>query len=124
MPLHEATLYVLPDEFAWTLKELDLPPPDYGKPHRYQIIDVIRNDRLVEYRVDLGLSSEHHADQFNIIGGYVDDRGRGHAFHSVAELQEIAEQMRERPADDPGNTIDFEQAFHDEADRRRRLLTA
>ena len=128
MALVEATFAIRADEPAWSLRELNLPTPDSRGRHRYQIIEVVRQDKLVEWRADLGSESAFHARQFNILGGYVDERGRGHVFHSVAELQDMAIEMRERPQLDDAELWqepmrDWEQAYHDEADRRRHVAS-
>ena len=53
MSLLPATLEVSYDELAFNLSELIQPAP-VGVPRRFQIILVIRNDALAEYRIDLG----------------------------------------------------------------------
>ena len=122
--LATATLTLRPDEPAWSLREVNLPRPDFHGRHRYQIVSVVRNDKLVEWRGDLGPAGNFSARQFNIIGGYVDERGRGHVFHSVAELQDMAAEMRQRPQDiyadrEPEPLADWEQAYHDLKDAEK-----
>ena len=61
------------DDPAWSLKELNLTPSDYGPKRKYQIIEIVRNDRLVEHRTDMGsVASFGDTKQLNIIGGTVD----------------------------------------------------
>jgi len=122
--LVEGTFAIRPNEPAWSLREANLPTPDFHGRHRYQIVSVVRNDKLVEWRGDLGPEENFAARQFQILGGYVDERGRGHVFHSVAELQEMAAEMRGRPQDiyaarEPEPLADWEQAYHDLKDAEK-----
>ena len=96
MSLLPATLEVSYDEPAFHLSEL-VQPSSLGAPRRFQIILVIRNDDLAEYRIDLGPASDFTAPEFRIPGGIVDDStGRGEILHTVGELKDIAIEMRER----------------------------
>jgi len=96
MPLLPATLEISYDELAYSLSELIQPSP-LGAPRRFQIILVIRDNDLAEYRIDLGPSSDFTAPEFRIPGGIVDDStGRGEILHTVGELKDIAIEMRER----------------------------
>ena len=88
------------DEPAWSLQEMNLAPPDYGPKRRYQIIHVVRNDRLVEHRTDMGPATAFgDTKQLNIIGGTVDDDGRGHVWETVASLLDYADSLRGRRFD-------------------------
>ena len=96
MPLLPATLEISYDELAYSLSELIQPSP-LGAPRRFQIILVIRDNDLAEYRIDLGPSSDFTAPEFRIPGGIVDEiTGRGEILHTVGELKDIAIAMRER----------------------------
>jgi hypothetical protein len=96
MPLLPATLEISYDELAYSLSELIQPSP-LGAPRRFQIILVIRDNDLAEYRIDLGPSSNFTAPEFRIPGGIVDEiTGRGEILHTVGELKDIAIEMRER----------------------------
>src|SRR3990167_2698548 len=120
--LATATLTLRRDEPAWSLREVNLPTPDSRGRHRYQIIEVVRSDKLVEWRKDLGDAANFSAQQFQIMGGFVDERGKGHVYESVASLQDIADDMREEP-DRPEamkTEAQWSQAYHDERDRRKR----
>ena len=127
MTLSIATITLRRDEPAWDLREMNLAPPDYGPPHRYQIIHVVRNDKLVEHRTDMGLASAFgDAKQLNIIGGTVDDNGRGHVWETVASLMDYADNLRGRRYDwddIPAMTVDdYANAFEDEQDKQKRRL--
>jgi hypothetical protein len=94
MSLLPATLEVSYDEPAFNLSELIQPTP-IGAPRRFQIILVIRNDALAEYRIDLGPASAFTTPEFRIPGGVVDEiTGRGEILHTVGELKDIAIEMR------------------------------
>lgn len=129
MEIIAQTLAVRMNEPCAELREVNLKTPDQKSFHRYQIIKVVRDDKLVEFTHDLGDAREHTADQFRIPGGFVDEAGKGHIFHNVAELVDGAEYLRNRTPDEmpfvlPDKPmIDFENAYHDEADRRRRLAS-
>ena len=98
MSLLPATLEVSYDELAFNLSELIQPVP-VGAPRRFQIILVIRNDALAEYRIDLGPASDFTIPEFRIPGGIVDEStGRGEILHTVGELKDIATAMHEREA--------------------------
>lgn len=126
MPLLEtATLAISPDEHAWSLRELNLPAPDFKGKRRFQIIEVVRGDRLVKWQHDMGPAKSFKANQFNLVGGFVDEQGRGHCFHSVAELREMADELRERKElpdvvdSEPVTAEKWLQAYEDEKDRKR-----
>ena len=108
------------------LQEMNLPAPDFKGRWRWQIIKVVRQDRLWEWRRPLGPEGQFAARQFNILGGYVDEQtGRGETWETVGSLMDMADEMRDPNRgvvrDNPDVvTRDWQQAFHDEAERRRR----
>jgi len=89
------TTYIAQDEPCFLLCEMNLKSADQTKRRRYQIIYVIRDDKIAEYREDIGPASK--IDQFRIPGGAIED-GRIHIEHTVAELKEIADIMRDKPS--------------------------
>ena len=97
MPNHlrPSTLVIDKDEPCFNLSELNQlsPPPDQAL-HRFQIILVVRNDRLAEYRQDLGPTSKYTRPEFRIPGGVEVGHGRVEILHTVAELQEVADHLR------------------------------
>lgn len=90
--LMPAAVVVLPDEAAYGLSEVNLLGPwveGVGETmRRYQIIYVNRDDRLAEYREDLGLASDFDAITFRIPSLWE---------HTVGELKDIATDLRNRP---------------------------
>ena len=73
-------------EKAVGLLELHEQSPGSRGFHRYQIIHVVRDDRVAEFRRDLGLAKNFkNVRQFRIPGLLE---------HTVDELMDIAEEMR------------------------------
>ena len=87
---------------------------------RYQLLKVVRNDRLVTAYVYLGPSASFKADQFNMIGGWVDDTGRGQAVHTVGELQAGADELRSRPPRRELEPLDLQTGFRNQIEERGR----
>ena len=113
---------VSPDELSLGLVEDDRTPPGKGK-RRFQVITVVRNDRLANWVYDLGPAKGFLAHGFSIPSGQVLPDGRIDAWHTVAELREIADKLRESKKDDmfdPAPSMDWTQAYQDEMDRLRR----
>jgi len=73
------------DEKAWSLKERNLVRAPSFTLNRYQIITVNRGDKLAEWWDDLGPVKNFTAPELDIPSLWE---------HSVAELQEIAEEKR------------------------------
>lgn len=90
------TKAVFRDEWCWYLGEFELPSRSGKSKSRYQLLRVIRADRLATAYIYLGPAKSFTADQFQMIGGIVEN-GRGQAFHTVAELQDGADVLRGRP---------------------------
>lgn len=89
------TLWIRRDEPCLLLAELNLKTPDQRGFRRYQVLIVVRNDRPAEFRIDLGPVTRE--EQLRILG-CVQSGGERHieVLHTVEELQEIAEYMRNR----------------------------
>lgn len=130
MALLEATMVISEDEWCYGLREDVLRPAGLDGPHRYQRIKVVRHDRLVEWRDDMGPADAYKATpnggrQFFIPSGQTLPDGKIEMWHRVWELREMADRLRNAREDRWPDivTTDWEQAFHDEADRRRREAT-
>ena len=87
---------------------------------RYQLLKVVRNDRLVTAYVYLGFAKKFQADQFHMLGGWVDETGKGQAFHTVGELQEGADEIRSRPPRRELEPWDIQTAFQNVVEERGR----
>ena len=93
--IETATIAVSLDEPAFELKELNLQGPPAKGWRRYQLIRVVRSDRLATFKEDLGPAKDFTVDQFQIPAWVMDDiTGRGEIFHTVGQLREIADTMR------------------------------
>jgi len=88
MLLAQGTDYVLDNELALGLFEMNLQSPYSKGFHRYQIIHVIRNDKPAEFRRDMGTAKKNKVDQFRIPSFMV---------HTVRELMDMADDMRGNP---------------------------
>lgn len=91
------TKAVRDDEPCFFLGEFNLPSRSGKSRVRYQLLRVVRSDHLETAYVYLGPARKFAADQFQIVGGLVNEDGRGQAFHTVAELQDIGNELRSLP---------------------------
>ena len=74
-----------------------------GTWRRWQTIWVIRDDKTVPMMRDMGPKENFTADQFCVVGGGKDYyTGRIWIEHTVAELLEMAEDIRNEPFDKTG----------------------
>lgn len=87
------TTYIKRDEYAVSLSEMDLLAPDFKSKHRYQLIYVIRDYNLAEYRTDLGPANSA-TPPFRIMGAAIDG-SKIYFEHTVAELLDMADALRE-----------------------------
>ena len=117
--LVSAAIEVHLDEPAFNLVEMNLQAPDSSGWRRYQIISVVRGQRLAEYREDLGAAKDFTADAFRIPGGVWEAATRRmEVLHSVGELREVAEAIRLGPTVRPEITPrDLVSEYHDHVDR-------
>jgi len=123
---------VSPDEKAYALIELNLTPYSFSKGgkkfrpksfsgmRRYQIVIVNRGDRLAEYHRDLGDAGIFAVGPLRIPSLWE---------HTVAELQEIADNVRSRVNEDRSVMAELQgrstlkrdaMAFFEELHKRRR----
>lgn len=128
-----ATTTIHSDEQAFMLWEGNeqIPFTD-SDVHRIQRIGVVRGDRLVEWRDDLGDAAQWpHARTVFLLGGQIHHTGRGEAFETVGRLREIAEEMRLRTKAEWDEPYGFDQdehrdwkaEYHNERERRATTHT-
>lgn len=98
MSIYLGTDHVLGYEPCYGLYELNLQSPGSKGFHRYQIVIVARNDKLYEFRRDMGLASSHSSIQFRIPGAIENERGQAEILHNVSEMQDLADMMRNEPS--------------------------
>ena len=87
--LIQGTTYILGNEKALGLYEMNLQSPGSRGFRRYQIVHVIRNNMPAEFRIDLGKAKKFKANQFRIPAMME---------HTVDELKDMALWLRENPA--------------------------
>lgn len=114
------TKAVFRDEPCWYLGEYNLPSKSGKSRSRYQLIRVVRNDRLETAWVYLG-PARKFGDQFQMIGGYMEN-GRGYAVHTVAELQDGADEIRGRDPRREVEPTDLQGAFIQRAEQKKEVL--
>lgn len=119
-----ATHAVKMEEPCFLLTEQNLQRPDSRGWRRYQIMYVVRNDRLAEFRKDLGPARSFSTEVFRILGGVRDEQtGRIHILHTVGELVDIAEFFRaglhHPPQIEPSDLIG---GYHRHQEERRRRV--
>ncbi len=93
MKLLYGTTFIEESEPCMGLYEINLMAPDNKAFHRYQIINVMREDRPAEYREDMGLAKNCKADQLRILGG-VTIEGKFYIEETVGRLRLMADQLR------------------------------
>ena len=114
--LIQGTNIIFPDELAWNLSEVNLPAPDYGERHRYQIITVLRGDTLKDHHIDMGRAKNFTAGQFRVPGIGV---------HTVVELQDIADYLRsEKPRMPEALVLDIFKGYENHYEKKRSLTHA
>ena len=123
-------LNVHPNEGALMLAEVNKVDPSFKQMRRLQFIKVVRGDKVLTYEQDLGPAENFIGNQFHIPGGAVDEvTGKGNVWHSVGELQGMAEELRHRDstkwAEDQGYDMtvgspsEWQDEYLKEADRRK-----
>ena len=96
--LEIATSYVLNDEPALGLSEVNLVSPETHQWHRYQIIRVVRDDKVAEYREDMGPSKNFTDCQRLIPGGAIDPSTKKmYIEETVGSLRTYSQQMKDKP---------------------------
>lgn len=91
-PIDCLTQVVKEDEPCWGLYELDMQSPNSRGFHRYQILQVVRNYKMAEVWVDMGLAKKWR--------GVIQARIPSYLLHTVGECIEMARDMRENPSFD------------------------
>jgi hypothetical protein len=90
---------------------------------RYQLIRVMRNDTSVEFTRKLGKSKNFVGSQFNIPGGCKDEvTGRWFIEHTVGELIDMANYLRERPLPKPQGTDLLGQWAREQEEKKKLIV--
>lgn len=117
------TTEVFSDEPCFFLAEENRLSEDSKSMCRYQLLKVVRNDTLVTAYVNLGPADNFEADQFTMLGGTIDENGRGEAVHTVGELQDGAAEIRSRKPRRELEPWDLQSAFQNHVEERSRQAT-
>ena len=118
------TRLVCRDEPAFYLGEFILPSKSGKSKSRFQLIRIVRDDRLVTAYIYLGPAAKFPADQFQMLGGWVNEDGRGQAVHTVAELQDGADELRGRAVRREMAPVPLQDLFIRRADQKKEVVNA
>lgn len=118
--LDAVTRAVRDDEACFFLGEFNLLSRSGKSRSRYQLLRVVRVDRLVTAYVYLGPAKKYAADQFQMLGGVVNEQGRGQAVHTVGELQDGADRIRNDPPRRELQGSDLPKAWRNHVEERGR----
>lgn len=111
------------DEPCFGLFELVQQSPGSKGFRRYQILLVVRDDRVSEFRRDLGPASSFTAPEFRIPGGVREGR-KIYIEHTVGELADIADLQRNGYFDQPEIVpTDLIGGYHDHVDQVKKHRT-
>ena len=116
------TYEVFPDEPALLLIERPEVAPDHSGWRRYQSIFVVRGDGLGKYMEDMGPADLHVAPSFDIPGGdpALEQISTGD-WHTVAELMEMADELRAKPVYREIEPSDLQGAFQNMVEEKKRM---
>ena len=120
--LWPVTLVIRQDEPCFNLSELNqLCEPPNQRLHRYQVLLVVRDDRLAEHRRDLGPAAGFTRPEFRVPGGVSLGGGKIEILHTVAELQEVADHLRHERWSLPFQPADLAQEYYEYIDQSARV---
>ncbi len=94
--LLDRELGIWQDEPCYYLEELNLDSPNGTGLRRYELLTVVRNDGLAQYKREMGSANAFNVNQFRVRGGLTDpSTGNIEIYNTVAELREIADMHRD-----------------------------
>ena len=125
-PVRGATKHVRRDELAYYLSEINLPGRPGEGHHRYQIIGVIRNDKLCDCHIDMGPVTKFPGiDQLRIITAVIISNNRTEALHTVEEAMRMADSLRAVQVDkSEWPILDLMAGYQEHEERKRRKKLA
>ena len=114
------TTFANPDEAAYALVECNLMSPKPGAGwHRYQLIYVLRDDHIAEFRRDMGKRKNFETMEFRIPALWE---------HTVGELLDLAQEMHSISAERRAEFVpqarsveDYREQIHGEMEKRQWL---
>ncbi len=92
---------IVGDEKAWGLYEIHEQSPNSSGFHRYQIIHVVRDGKLAEFRWDMGLANKYKGVKQLRIPSYME--------HTVDQLKAMATELRNETEIDVADLIQCNQ---------------
>ena len=115
---------VSPDEPCLRLSELYQLDENNSNLRRYQMIYVIRYDQPAKHMLDMGPYESFTAPECHLPGAVKDDQtGRVTIVHTVGELQDVANALRDQPQEQVQPRRDIWQEYFTQLDHQEKLMT-
>ena len=115
---------VSPDEPCLRLSELYQLDENNSNLRRYQMIYVIRYDQPAKHMLDMGPYESFTAPEFHLPGAVKDDQpDRVTIVHTVGELQDVANALRDQPQEQVQPRRDIWQEYFTQLDHQEKLMT-
>ncbi len=115
---------VSPDEPCLRLSELYQLDENNSKLRRYQVTYVIRYDKPAKHMLDMGLYESFTTSEFHLPGAVKDERtGNVTIVHTVGELQDIANALRDQQQEETAPRRDIWQDYFNQLDQQKRLMS-
>ena len=112
------------DEPCLRLSELYQLDENNSNLRRYQMIYVIRYDQPAKHMLDMGPYESFTAPEFHLPGAVKDDQtGRVTIVHTVGELQDVANALRDQPQEQVQPRRDIWQEYFTQLDHQEKLMT-
>jgi hypothetical protein len=115
---------VIPDEPCLRLSEVYQLDENNSKLRRYQVTYVIRYDKPAKHMLDMGPYESFTTSEFHLPGA-VKDEQTGHItiVHTVGELQDIANALRDQKQEEVLPRRDIWQDYFTQLDQQERLMS-
>ena len=115
---------VSPDEPCLRLSELYQLDENNSKLRRYQVPYVIRYDKPAKHMLDMGPYESFTTSEFHLPGAVKDERtGNVTIVHTVGELQDIANALRDQQQEETAPRRDIWQDYFNQLDQQKRLMS-
>ena len=115
---------VIPDEPCLRLSEVYQLDENNSKLRRYQVTYVIRYDKPAKHMLDMGPYESFTTSEFHLPGAVKDERtGNVTIVHTVGELQDIANALRDQQQEETAPRRDIWQDYFNQLDQQKRLMS-
>jgi len=115
---------VSPDEPCLRLSELYQLDENNSKLRRYQVTYVIRYDKPAKHMLDMGPYESFTTSEFHLPGAVKDERtGNVTIVHTVGELQDIANALRDQQQEETAPRRDIWQDYFNQLDQQKWLMS-